>query len=163
VTDVNDETRKEEVKNQTIEENDEWSELEKISSVPPIETDFEHKIWLITPESKQSLIDKFLKELVLSNIDEEYAYILINYLDIINTLEEMGMEELAIKKLNELRSRLLLQRSIGGVERLLQSGEPLLRASIERGKRGRVRMEEDEQEPGWFEALKGKLGEKLGD
>ena len=102
------------------------SELNRIGSAdndPYINTEFDHKAFLTTPRTRtvKEPRDVLTKDLRLSFIDAEMAFIASNKLSAAEEWRSLGMEDLAERRLVHLVGLLSLNASIKGTERLLQS------------------------------------------
>jgi hypothetical protein len=114
-----------------------------------LQSDFEHRAWLLTSRfvDKEGikLHDLLLKELSLSYLpDAEIAYIYSAKMDCVEEWLSMGMEQLAKQRLTHLLIRLAIMKSVNAKERMLQAGGASTMVNIEGEEFQRL---EDEVEP----------------
>lgn len=118
-----------------VERKDDWSKFDQEPAEPLLLSDFEHKAYLVTPHIKKEMIqpeDILAKELQLSYLDAELAYIYSAKASCAEEWRNLGLRNLSKRRLIHLIAKLSLLKSVEGFERLLQSGIPQLTADLGR-------------------------------
>jgi len=109
----------------TMNERSDWNKLSEMQGTPVLLSDYEHKAHLIDPARTKTHIqepdDILHKDLSLSVLDRELAYIY----GIKQTCSEewlnLGFPNLAKRRKVHLQVKLAVFRSVGGIERFLQT------------------------------------------
>lgn len=112
------------------DDDDEQSEMEKFEedADETILSDYDHRVYLLATKHLKDLkkIQNVLnRDLAISKIDAEFAYIFSLRIQCIEEWIELGLYQFALKRMVSLVARLNLMRSIDGFERILQSNNGL--------------------------------------
>lgn len=93
---------------------------------PVLLSDYEHKAFLVNPMKQQILVrpsDILDKDFSLSVLDQEQAFIYGIKATCSEEWLSLGFSKLSMRRKSHLKIKLGLFRSIGGIERFLQTGQ----------------------------------------
>ena len=110
---------------QPVEQQDDWSKFDDEHHEPLLLSDYEHKAYLVTTHMKKEVIepdDILSKELQLSYLDPELAFIYSAKASCAEEWRNLGLQRLSKRRLAHLLAKLALLKSVEGFERKLQSG-----------------------------------------
>lgn len=107
------------------EDSKEWNDYDGSSEgTPTLLSEYEQKAFLISPNAKKKLtnsVDLLTKEISLSYLDNETAFIYGNKLTASEEWFSLGFKSLAHRRQIHLLIKLGLKKSVDGFERLLQT------------------------------------------
>lgn len=135
-----------------------YSRVERRSNNPPVLlSDYEHKAYITQPQLKPQMEkpdDVLTKDLRLSFIDSELAWIYSIKLTCAEEWRHLGMPNLATRRMTALVGKLSLFASVKGRERLLQSN-PAISLRDELGQESQPTYPSEENNGG---GIRSKLG-----